>query len=132
MRNKKKFIYIICALSFLTSCASNQYIIDPKSSTNPENYYSDKMECENISEQESYASNISWGAIKSGLLGAIASGALAYTGFTTNGLSVGNSAIIGAGGGIVTGTVFSGTETYSARKKIVRKCMEGRGYNILK
>ena len=127
-----KKISMICATSLLISCANNQYIIDPKSSTNPENYYADKMECENISEQESYTSNIGWGALKSGLLGAIASGALAYAGFSSGNISVQNSAIIGAGGGIVTGGIFSGANTYSTRKEIVRKCMEGRGYNILK
>lgn len=127
-----KKISIICATGLLVSCASNQYIIDPKSSTNPENYYADKMECENISEQESYTSNIGWGALKSGLLGALASGAMAYAGFGTNGLSIGNSAIIGAGGGVATGTIFGTMDTYGSRKEIVRKCMEGRGYNILK
>ena len=127
-----KKISMICATSLLISCANNQYIIDPKSSTNPENYYADKMECENISEQESYTSNIGCGALKSGLLGAIASGALAYAGFSSGNISVQNSAIIGAGGGIITGGIFSGANTYSTRKEIVRKCMEGRGYNILK
>ena len=58
-----KKISMICATSLLISCANNQYIIDPKSSTNPENYYADKMECENISEQESYTSNIGCGAL---------------------------------------------------------------------
>tara|TARA_B100000424_G_C22784874_1_gene421821 strand:- start:135 stop:524 length:390 start_codon:yes stop_codon:yes gene_type:complete len=127
-----KKISMICATSLLVSCASNQYIIDPKSSTNPENYYADKMECENISEQESYTSNITWGALKSGILGAIVSGGLAYAGLTSGNISVQNSAIIGAGGGIVTGGIFGGSNTYSTRKEIVRKCMEGRGYNILK
>ena len=127
-----KKISMICATSLLVSCASNQYIIDPKSSTNPENYYADKMECESISEQESYTSNITWGAFKSGILGAIVSGGLAYAGLTSGNISVQNSAIIGAGGGIVTGGIFGGSNTYSTRKEIVRKCMEGRGYNILK
>jgi len=127
-----KKISIICVTGLLVSCASNQYIIDPKSSTNPENFYADKMECENISEQESYSSNIGWGALKSGLLGAIASGAMAYAGFASGNVSVQNSAIIGAGGGIITGSIFAGSNTYSTRTEIVRKCMEGRGYNILK
>lgn len=127
-----KNISILCVTTLMISCANHQYIIDPKSSTNPENFYADKVECENISEQESYANNIGWSALKSGLLGALASGAMAFAGFGNNGLSVGNSAIIGAGGGVVTGTVFASTETYSTRKEIVRKCMEGRGYNILK
>ena len=127
-----KKISIICVTSLLVSCASHQYIIDPKSSSNPENFYADKMECENISEQESYSSNIGWGALKSGLLGAIASGALAYAGFASGNVSVQNSAIIGAGGGIVTGSIFAGSNTYGTRKEIVQKCMEGRGYNILK
>lgn len=127
-----KNISILCVTTLMISCASHQYIIDPKSSTNPENFYADKMECENISEQESYSSNIGWGALKSGLLGAIASGALAYAGFASGNVSVQNSAIIGAGGGIVTGSIFAGSNTYSTRKEIVQKCMEGRGYNILK
>ena len=127
-----KNISILCVTTLMISCASHQYIIDPKSSTNPENYYADKMECENISEQESYTSNIGWGALKSGLLGAIASGAMAYAGLASGNISVQNSAIIGAGGGIVTGSIFAGSNTYSTRKEIVRKCMEGRGYNILK
>ena len=116
---------MICATSLLVSCASNQYIIDPKSSTNPENYYADKMECENISEQESILAISLGGALKSGILGAIVSGGLAYAGLTSGNDSVQNSAIIGAGGGVVTGGIFAGGNTYnSTGKEIVRKCME--------
>lgn len=128
----KKFT-IICATSLLVSCASNDYIIDPKSSTNPENYYADKMECENISEQESYSKNIFWGALTKGLITAIGSAGMTYLGVGGGAnLDIGTSASIGAVAGAIGGGGLATYETYSDRKDIVRKCMEGRGYNILK
>tara|TARA_R100001510_G_scaffold46402_1_gene43331 strand:- start:290 stop:682 length:393 start_codon:yes stop_codon:yes gene_type:complete len=128
-----KKISIICATTLLVSCASNQYIIDPKSSTNPENYYADKMECENISEQESYSENIFWGALTKGLITAIGSSAMTYFGIGSGAnLDLATSATIGGLAGAVGGGGLSTYETYRDRKDIVRKCMEGRGYNILK
>ena len=128
-----KKINLMCTLILLYSCASNEYIIDPKSSTNPENYYSDKMECENISEEESYAENIAWGALTKGLVTAITSGAMTYFGFGSGAnLDMSTSLAVGGGAGAIGGGAFSTYETYSDRKDIVKKCMEGRGYNILK
>mgnify|MGYP003146521005 FL=1 len=126
-------ICMVCATSLLVSCASNQYIIDPKSSTNPENYYADKMECENISEQESYAKNIAWGALTKGFVTAITSGAMTYFGVGGGAnLDLGTSLAIGGGAGALGGGALATYDTYSDRKDIVKKCMEGRGYNILK
>lgn len=128
-----KKITMICALSLLVSCASNDYIIDPKSSETPENFYADKMECENISEQESYAKNIAWGALTKGLVTAIGSGVMTYFGVGSGAnLDLATSLAIGGGAGALGGGALATYETYSDREEIVKKCMEGRGYNILK
>jgi hypothetical protein len=61
-------------LILLTGCA-NKLIFDPKSSTNPANFFADQMECERISEQVSYPEEMAKGAAIQGgasaLLGAL-------------------------------------------------------------
>ena len=47
-------------------------------------------------------------------------------------LDLANSLAIGGGAGGLGGGALATYETYSDREEIVKKCMEGRGYNILK
>jgi|TARA_Y100001937_G_C7114760_1_gene329589 hypothetical protein len=126
-------IMMISSLCLCFSCASNQYIIDPKSSTNPENYYADKMECESIAKQEGYLENMGMSALIKGTITAIGAGAMTYFGIGSGAnLDLGTSVALGAGAGAVGGLGLGAYDTYSDRKDIIRKCMEGRGYNILK
>ena len=119
-----KKISMICATSLLVSCASNQYIIDPKVLLIQRTTMLIKW---NVLQNKNGILAHHFSALKSGIPGAIVSGGLAYAGLTSGNISVQNSAIIGAGGGVVTGGIFAGGNTYSTRKEIVRKCMEGRG-----
>ena len=128
-----KNISLICCTCLLISCASSQYIIDPKSSETPENYYADKMECETIAKQEGYLENMGMSALIKGTITAIGAGAMTYFGIGSGAnLDLGTSVALGAGAGAVGGLGLGAYDTYSSRKDIIRKCMEGRGYNILK
>ena len=68
-----------------------------------------------------------------GLVTAITSGAMTYFGVGGGAnLDLGTSLAIGGGAGALGGGALATYDTYSDRKDIVKKCMEGRGYNILK
>lgn len=124
---------MICATGLLVSCASTNFIIDPKSSTTPDNYLADKLECEQLAEQESYGSNIAIGALLKGLATGIGSGALTALGVGAgSGLDIQTSVLLGLGAGGLGGAGLATFETHSARKEIIKNCMIGRGYTILK
>ena len=126
-------ISLICATSLLISCASNQLVIDPKSSANPENFYSDKVECENIAEQESYSQNILSGALLKGIITALGTAGMTALGVGSGAnLDIATAGALGLGAGAVAGGGVGAYETYSDRKEIIKKCMQGRGYTILK
>jgi hypothetical protein len=110
----------------LTGCA-NKLIFDPKSSTNPANFYADQMECERISEQVSYPEEMAKSALLQGGASALLGAFLASKG--------GISPKVGATNGFISGaTIGSGSGAYTTqqrRQAIVKTCLNGRGYKIL-
>jgi hypothetical protein len=112
---------IIIAALLLAGCASGP-IIDPKASKTPENFYLDQMECERISENVSYTNEMLKGAAIQGVLSAIVGAALG---------SNGSGAGVGAASGAITGAGKGAYDTNTRRKKIVTKCLQGRGYSVL-
>tara|TARA_Y100000114_G_scaffold112443_1_gene106213 strand:+ start:1067 stop:1459 length:393 start_codon:yes stop_codon:yes gene_type:complete len=128
-----KNLAIISTTFFVIGCASTGFIIDPKSSTNPSNYSADIVECEQLSKQEDYGKNIAMGSLMKGLATGIGSGALTALGIGSGaGLDIQTSVLLGLGAGGLGGAGLATFETYSARKEIIRNCMLGRGYTILK
>ena len=117
----------ILAVLLLTGCAS-KIIVDPKSSTNPANYFADKVECENISEQVSYVDEMAKASAMQALVSAVLSAALASK---SNNINVSNVAKIGAVTGGSVGAGKGAYDTLQRRDAIVRKCLTGRGYKIL-
>ena len=47
-------------------------------------------------------------------------------------LDIATAGALGLGAGAVAGGGVGAYETYSDRKEIIKKCMQGRGYTILK
>ena len=116
---------LMCVV-LLTGCA-NKLIFDPKSSTNPANFFADQMECERISEQVSYPEEMAKGAAIQGGASALLGALLAS--------KAGISPQLGATNGFISGAaVGSGSGAYTTiqrRQSIVRNCLSGRGYKIL-
>jgi hypothetical protein len=117
----------IIALVLLTGCAS-KLIVDPKSSTNPANYFADKMECENISEQVSYPEEMVKGAAIQGAASALFAAYLASRGHS---IHVKTAATAGAVSGSAVGAGTGAYTTSKRREGIVRQCLIARGYKIL-
>jgi outer membrane lipoprotein SlyB len=113
-----KRILLICLLA--SGCASSP-IVDPKSSKTPGNYYADRTECEAIAGEVSYSWEMFKGAAVQGILG----GFIGATGG-------GHGAQIGAASGAIVGAGKGAWNTQSSRADIVRKCLAGRGYSVLK
>ncbi len=128
-----KKLFLIGITSMTISCASNDFIIDPKSSANYDNYHADKLECEDIAKQEDYVDNVAKSSLFKGLATGIGSGALTALGIGAGaGLDIQTSVLLGLGAGGLGGAGLGVWETYDARKDILKKCLEGRGYTILK
>lgn len=117
--------YLLLAL-VLTGCASRP-LIDPKSSTHPENYYADEMECSRIAEDASYAKAM---AVKGSIQGG-GSALLAHALADSTSKASGSAALAGLLTGIVMGMADGAYTTYERREKILRTCLGGRGYKVL-
>lgn len=114
----KKLLFI-CLLA--TGC-STAPIVDPKSSSTPANFYADKTECEAIAGEVSYG----WEMAKSAAIHGVLS---ALVGYASGGS---DSAGIGAASGTIVGAGKGAWDTSNTRGDILRRCLEGRGYKVLK
>ena len=117
--------YLFLAL-VLTGCASRP-LIDPKSSTHPQNYYADEMECARIAEDVSYAKAM---AVKGSIQGG-GSALLAHALADSASKGSGSAALAGLLTGVVMGMADGAYTTYERREKILRTCLGGRGYKVL-
>ena len=117
--------YLILVLA-LAGCASKP-LIDPKSSSHPQNYYADEMECARIAEDVSYAKNM---AIKGTIQGG-GSALLAHALADSSSKGSGAAALAGLLTGLVMGMADGAYTTYERREKILRTCLGGRGYKVL-
>lgn len=116
----------ILFLLLLTGCA-NKLIIDPKASTTPGNIYLDTMECERISEDVQYSTEIAKSSALQGFASALL---MAYIASKTN-TSVKVAARAGLASGAVVGSGSGAYSTYQRRQAIVKTCLQGRGYKVL-
>jgi outer membrane lipoprotein SlyB len=120
-----KTLTAIVSLSLLIGCSSKP-LIDPKASSTPANYHLDEMECERIAENISYPAEMAKQAAIQGIISALMGAALAKGNITPE---------TGAAAGLISGsTVGAGVgayNTFDRKRKVVRKCLEGRGYKVL-
>jgi outer membrane lipoprotein SlyB len=113
--------YIMCSITLLgmaltAGCAgSSKPVIDP-AGVDMEQYNTDLVECEQISEQvdQKAGAGAAGGAVVGGLLGAI-------TGNTVG----------GAGAGAVVGGARGVGSTNKEKSRVVKNCLRNRGYQIL-
>lgn len=116
--NKFIFLTIITTL-ILTGCAQHaQIIIDPKG-VDMNAYYTDLTECQNLADQveSQIAEGVIGGAVVGALFGAIIGGR--RTAVTTGQM------------GALSGALSAGGKEHYQREKVIRNCLNNRGYQIL-
>lgn len=116
--------YILLLL--MVGCA-NKIIIDPKSSTTPANIYLDQMECERISQEVDYPTEMAKSAAIQGAASALLSAWIA----SKTGVSVKSAAGSGLTSGAIVGSGSGAWSAYQRRQAIVKTCLNGRGYKVL-
>jgi len=124
----KRLVAMGLAAAMLAGCSSmSQPMVDTKG-VDSARYNQDNYECEQYSNQVSPVGDAAVGAVG----GAAAGAALgAITGALVGGVGAGEAAAFGAatggalglGGGAVTGV--------QNQRDVYRRCMAGRGYNVL-
>ena len=89
-------------------------------------YQQDLTQCQQYAQQVSVGEDAAKGAFGGALLGAAMGAAVgAVTG------NAGRGAAIGAAAGGIGGGAGLAGKAFKERKKIVSRCMQGRGYNVL-
>lgn len=116
--------YILLLL--MVGCA-NKIIIDPKSSTTPANIYLDQMECERISQEVDYPTEMAKSAAIQGAASALLGAWIA----SKTGVSVKSAAGSGLASGAIVGSGSGAWSAYQRRQAIVKTCLNGRGYKVL-
>jgi len=116
-----KYVITVATLFFVVGCASNKVIIDRKG-VDMVQYEQDLMECRQYAEEintgEEVAKGAARGAVVGGLIGA----------------AIGNSRTVGkiGGAGAVHGASRGVSKAEFDKEKVVRKCLRGRGYKVLR
>lgn len=111
----------------LAACASSYDPIVDTRGVSEAQYRADLADCRAYADQVSPVAEAGGGALMGGAIGA-ALGAIAgaFTGDPGGGAAIG-AAVGGAGGGIKGG--LHGAED---QRQVIRNCMSGRGYNVLR
>ena len=111
---------VICILLFLSGCV-HQPVIDTKG-VNMAQYDIDLKECQAFADQKKPAANAAVGAVGGAILGAAITSLLGGSRQMRN-----TNSMAGALGG----AAGAGGRTIASQKRIVYRCMAGRGYNVL-
>jgi hypothetical protein len=111
----------------LSGCARSYDPIVDRRGVSEAQYQADLADCRTYAEQVSPLEEAGGGALLGGAIGA-ALGAIAgaFGGDAGGGAAVG-AAVGGAGGGI-----SGGLEGAEGQRQVIRNCMAGRGYNVLR
>ena len=117
-----KFFYIVLLVQlFVTACTTTDEIIIDTKGVNMSAYHQDLAECRGYSSavktEEKGVRGAASGAIVGGAIGAITGG--------------GDGAARGAGVGAVGGGARGVNEGERTEVKVVKRCLRGRGYNVL-
>src|SRR5690606_7065879 len=117
-----KRLLALALLLLVAGCSAWNYepVVDLRTPAQRESYDWDLMVCRNLAAREDPA----WGAASGALLGAAVGGAV--------GVAVDDSYALGAAkAGAVAGAIGGTVNSYSGIHGIVKRCLEGRGYNVL-
>jgi uncharacterized protein YcfJ len=128
--NYCKLSHVIFLSIILTSCtgagAKYRPVVDP-SNNDMTLFEQDLKECQNIAEEESVAKEAGKGTVLGAAVGATIG---AITGAITG--DVGSGVALGTGLGGVSGGVQGGAAGVGDQEIIIKNCMIGRGYRVLK
>ena len=118
-------------LLLATACSSYQPIVDLKASKNAKTFQESVMECKYLANQEvSLVGGATWGAtigiITSAALGTV----IAIVTKSPEPLLL--VAGVGAAGGAIGGGGMGAIKAQDERNKMVKACLEGRGFSVLR
>ena len=118
----KRFFALLISVSLaLSGCASYRPMVDTKNA-NMDNYESDLRECQAYAENESPAGSAAVGAIAGAAVGALL--AVVAGSDYDRGASAGVGAVVGG--------LSGGASSGEAQIDIIKNCMSGRGYRVLR
>ena len=119
-----KIVIALSALALLTACAGANYrpLVDT-AGKDPGRYEHDLRECQGYAQQvsgagEGAAIGVAAGAIIGALFGGLAGGGHTYRN---------RASALGAASGGISGAAGGETD----QRNVIRRCMAGRGYNVL-
>lgn len=121
----RRISIIACAALMLSGCAQNfvagyEPIIDTKG-TDASQYAKDLADCRGFAVKNDPATKAAQGAVAGAAIGALF------------GLAIGGGRFAGYGAGVgaAEGGVAGGVSAVVGQQQIVKRCMAGRGYNVL-
>lgn len=112
----------ITLLITLGGCAGEKAIVDTKG-VSPSQYEQDVSECTEYADEVELAGKTAAGAVTGAVVGAALGGI--WDGYR------GASVERGAASGAVLGGAGGATSGASERKRVIRNCLQGRGYRVL-
>ena len=121
-----RYFVIVLTAAVIAGCADTYHPIVDRQGVDQSAYQRDLADC------REYARHVdpTGDAAKGGLIGgAIGAAAGAVVGALTGG--VGRGAAIGAAGGGTAGVLRGGLRGVERQKRVIRRCMRGRGYRVL-
>ena len=113
---------LITLLITLGGCAGEKAIVDTKG-VSPSQYEQDVSECTEYADEVELAGKTAAGAVTGAVVGAALGGI--WDGYR------GASVERGAASGAVLGGAGGATSGASERKRVIRNCLQGRGYRVL-
>jgi len=128
MPNSLRTSVAVLAVGLAACAQSYQPIVDQRG-VDPTRYSRDLAECRQYAEQVNPAGEAVAGAVLGAALGA-ALGAI--TGSFDSGLSTGTGAAAGAAYGGTLGVASAGANGIEGQIDVIRNCLRGRGYNVLR
>ncbi len=124
MKSKRAVIGLVCLA--LVSCASYRPIVDMKG-VDAASYERDLAECQKYAEQINPAGEAVAGAIVAALLGA-ALGAVTGSFYGDAGFGAAYGSAVGGTAGAAAG----GASGAAGQVEVIKNCLRGRGYNVLR
>lgn len=117
---------LVPALALAACARSYEPVIDTRG-VDPAQYQADLADCRAYADQVDPLAEAGGGALIGGAIGAVL-GAIggAFSGDAGTGAAIG-AAVGGAGGGI-----SGGADGVSGQREVIRNCMSGRGYSVLR
>lgn len=112
-----QLVLVFCTALTLTGCYHQKIIID-KQGVDLAQYQSDLAQCQQYAQDVEIAAAAASGAARGGLIG----GAIG---------AIFGEAGKGAGAGAVSGGAKGASRAESTKQRVVKKCLQGRGYRVL-